>query len=349
LNDNSTKAIKTQVQLIKDGGYGFAEVVDAYMEEAPLVAEWDKLTTAPNVVVVPFFIADGLHSYQDIPVLLGMAEDEGKAASQSDVFRHNPYELRGRQIYYSSAIGTEALMADVILDQVAEYDLRHQAKQLESEFTSPQAQWLAGLISEDGLVIGEVCITPHDSGYRLTHREDAGRRELLESRGAAAAREQAWLDEAGEFRALKSAPTLRRGWSVTVSSKEELKLALDFLYPAAVGMAYAKTKGTLQPVPLREYLNRQTGMYRFAKNITDTQACEIVARICGGHQTCARRIVWLVREGLPLDGPAAPKLTASHGPVPLLCMEACPHMVSEARKVARQNHEASLAVPASPG
>ena len=35
LNDNSTKAIKTQVELIRDGGHGFAEVLDAYMEEAP--------------------------------------------------------------------------------------------------------------------------------------------------------------------------------------------------------------------------------------------------------------------------------------------------------------------------
>ena len=78
LNENSTKAIQDQVRLIREGGYGFAEVVDSYMEQAPLVAEWDQLTTSPNVVVVPFFIADGLHSYQDIPVLLGMMEETGR-------------------------------------------------------------------------------------------------------------------------------------------------------------------------------------------------------------------------------------------------------------------------------
>ena len=54
------------------------------------------LDSAPNVVVVPFFIADGLHSFQDIPVLLGIAADEGVAASQSDVFRNNPYHARER-------------------------------------------------------------------------------------------------------------------------------------------------------------------------------------------------------------------------------------------------------------
>ena len=122
LNENSTKAIKDQVALIRGMNCGFREVLDAYMEEPPLVADWATLTTAPNVIVVPFFIADGLHSYQDIPVLLGIAADEGVAASQSEVFRRNPYHARGRTLFYSSAIGTEGLMADVILDQVAAFD-----------------------------------------------------------------------------------------------------------------------------------------------------------------------------------------------------------------------------------
>ena len=121
LNENSTKAIQDQVKLIREGGHGFAEVVDAYMEEAPFVAEWDKLTTAPNVVVVPFFIADGLHSFQDIPVLLGIEQETGKALSQMDVFRHNPYRLRNRQLFYSGAIGTDSGFADVILDQVTTF------------------------------------------------------------------------------------------------------------------------------------------------------------------------------------------------------------------------------------
>src|SRR6188768_1076263 len=87
LNENSRKAIEQQVAYIRSGNHGFAEVVDAYMEEAPFIAKWPELTKAPHVVVVPFFIADGLHSYQDIPVLLGMESEPGAAASQSEVFR----------------------------------------------------------------------------------------------------------------------------------------------------------------------------------------------------------------------------------------------------------------------
>ena len=42
-------------------------VLNVYMEEPPLVSDWRKLTKTRNVVVVPFFISDGLHSYEDIP------------------------------------------------------------------------------------------------------------------------------------------------------------------------------------------------------------------------------------------------------------------------------------------
>jgi sirohydrochlorin cobaltochelatase len=125
LNQNSTKAIRDQVDLIAASDAGFAHVTDAYMEEQPFIAEWDKLAPTQHVIVVPFFISDGLHSYQDIPVLLGIEPEVGAAASQREVFRHNPHHLRGKTLYYSSAIGTERHIADVILDQVRDFDRTH--------------------------------------------------------------------------------------------------------------------------------------------------------------------------------------------------------------------------------
>ena len=125
LNTNSTKAIRDQADLIVASGAGYAKVLDAYMEEPPFIAEWDQMSPTPNVIVVPFFISDGLHSFQDIPVLLGIESEVGPAASQREVFRHNPHLLRGKTLYYSSAIGTERLLADVILDQVSDFDQLH--------------------------------------------------------------------------------------------------------------------------------------------------------------------------------------------------------------------------------
>lgn len=124
LNDNSAFAAKREVDRIRSLGL-YGEVFNTYMEEAPLVSDWDSYTTCPNVIVVPFFIADGLHSYQDIPVLLGIENDTGLAASQRDIFRQNPYNLRGRTLYYASAIGTEPLFGELIIDQAALFDQRH--------------------------------------------------------------------------------------------------------------------------------------------------------------------------------------------------------------------------------
>lgn len=116
LNDNSARAAKDQVAKIQAMGL-YGEVLAAYMEEPPLISDWPTFSQFPHVVVVPFFIADGLHSYEDIPVLLGIESQGGVAASQAEVFRRNPYALRNRQLYYASAIGTDPLIADVIIDQ----------------------------------------------------------------------------------------------------------------------------------------------------------------------------------------------------------------------------------------
>lgn len=128
LNDNSTKAIRDQVHNIAESDAGYAAVRDAFMEEQPFIADWHEMAPTPNVIVVPFFIADGLHSFQDIPVLLGIETDVGPAMSQRDVFRHNPHTLRGKTLYYTSAIGTERMLADVILDQVEDFDATHKCQ-----------------------------------------------------------------------------------------------------------------------------------------------------------------------------------------------------------------------------
>ena len=123
LNDNSAVAAKREVEAIQSLGV-YGEVMSAYMEEPPLIAKWAELSSKPNVIVVPFFIADGLHSYEDIPVLLGIVQESLGAASRNRnaVFARNPYELAGRKLFYASSIGTEPGFADVIVDQVIAFD-----------------------------------------------------------------------------------------------------------------------------------------------------------------------------------------------------------------------------------
>ena len=144
LNENSAVAAKREAERIRALGK-YATVLNVYMEEPPLVSDWRKLTKTDNVVVVPFFISDGLHSYEDIPVLLGIAarhsersgaksrnpialpqasimgsldfaRDDVKTATRS-VFRRNPYKIGGRSLFYAPSIGTDPGFADIILEQ----------------------------------------------------------------------------------------------------------------------------------------------------------------------------------------------------------------------------------------
>jgi sirohydrochlorin cobaltochelatase len=144
LNENSAVAAKREAEKIRALGR-YAAVLNVYMEEPPLVSDWKKLTKTRNVVVVPFFISDGLHSYEDIPRLLGIvhghperseakskdpaAESSGNFRGSLDsaqgdvtttmrsVFRRNPYAIENRSLFYAPSIGTDYGFADLIIDQ----------------------------------------------------------------------------------------------------------------------------------------------------------------------------------------------------------------------------------------
>jgi sirohydrochlorin cobaltochelatase len=120
-NENSAVAAKREAEAIRARGE-YAAVLNVYMEEAPLVSDWRGLTSTPNVVVVPFFISDGLHSYEDIPALLGIARRDGANNAPGEIFRGNPYRIGERLLYYAPSVGSEAGFAELILQQVEAFN-----------------------------------------------------------------------------------------------------------------------------------------------------------------------------------------------------------------------------------
>jgi sirohydrochlorin cobaltochelatase len=125
LNENSAVAAKREAEKIRSLGE-YAAVLNVYMEEPPLVSDWRKLTETANVVVVPFFISDGLHSYEDIPRLLGIVDAAPSPRSSHEgatrrrvheIFRHNPYTMNGRNLFYAPSIGTDPGFAHIIIEQ----------------------------------------------------------------------------------------------------------------------------------------------------------------------------------------------------------------------------------------
>jgi sirohydrochlorin cobaltochelatase len=119
-NVNSRKAIEHQVELIR-AQRTYAEVHAIFMEEEPRIPGCHLLAKTKNCVVVPFFISDGLHVVEDIPVLLGEPERTVKTrlAAGQPTWR-NPTEKHGKLFWYSSSVGTEPGLADVILERVME-------------------------------------------------------------------------------------------------------------------------------------------------------------------------------------------------------------------------------------
>lgn len=119
-NENSRKAIERQVELIRARGV-YAEVHAVFMEEDPRVGDCWRMAQVKHLVMVPFFISDGLHSYEDIPVMLGEPERvvQQRFKAGQPTWR-NPTEKHGRRLWYSASIGNEPRIADVILERVRE-------------------------------------------------------------------------------------------------------------------------------------------------------------------------------------------------------------------------------------
>ncbi len=119
-NENSRKAIEQQADLIR-GRNIYAETHPVFMEEEPRIQDCYRLAPTRNLIMVPFFISDGLHSYEDIPEMLGEPKRvvQERLKSGQPTWR-NPTEKQGKLVWYSPSIGSEPHIADVILERVKE-------------------------------------------------------------------------------------------------------------------------------------------------------------------------------------------------------------------------------------
>jgi sirohydrochlorin cobaltochelatase len=117
-NENSRISIRHQADLIRAQNL-YAGVHAVFLEEAPKVSECFYLAETRHIVVVPFFISEGMHTQEDIPVMLG---DSKRIVQQRLGMRQppwrNPTERNGKLIWYSSIVGTHPQVAEVILERV---------------------------------------------------------------------------------------------------------------------------------------------------------------------------------------------------------------------------------------
>lgn len=177
----------------------------------------------------------------------------------------------------------------------------------------------------DGRHFGQVLILPESSGgYRLCHAEDEGATGLQLYENPRAAREIAKLTGDGEYRPLKSAPNLRRGWALLAADAGDLVTAMNGLYPSAVVHWYLYREGSLDITNYRENAARQSGIYKRVQRLTD-QGVQNAAKACCEDAVCLKKTLWDVDEEIPLE------MNRGEGEIP--CPEPCSVFVSFARRV----------------
>ena len=210
---------------------------------------------------------------------------------------------------------------------------------------------------------GQILVQKSDrSAFVLSHRDDASLDRLQTYRDAKDAIEIAKHDDEGNYRPLKTAPNLRHGWRLELGTVEELRCALDYLYPSRLAVFAAWKGGYLKTTALRDTLDRQSGMYRVAAKISDQQINDLVADFCRSDGGCLRTILLKRDQGGAIPSTKLPKekfdpvydqasAACSRRPagdarasrseaatVPLLCQEACNLLVGECRKVVKNEN-----------
>jgi sirohydrochlorin cobaltochelatase len=208
----------------------------------------------------------------------------------------------------------------------------------------PLERALVAVLSENSR-FGQIFIQRTGSGgFVLCHRDDENARDLEILRKADDALEIARYDDAGNYRPLKTAPNLRHGWRMELVDLRELRRALDYFYPGRLAMRAAWRENCLSTTPLRETLDRQSGMYRIAAKILDEQIDDVVGNFCKSDGGCLRTILWKrdARGTIPSTRLPSEKFDPTHdqsgrgeNTIPLLCQEACNLLVAECRKVVK--------------
>jgi len=212
----------------------------------------------------------------------------------------------------------------------------------------PAEKALAAILS-DRTGFGELLIQSTNSGgFALCHRDDEQSQDLKVFRKAENAIEIARYDDAGKYRPLKTAPNLKHGWRLEVVDLPELRRALDYFYPGRLAILASRAENQLSTTPLRETLDRQSGMYRIAAKISDEQINEVVGEFCKSDGGCLRTILWKrdATNSAPSTKLAPEKFDPAHNQtgrsenaIPLLCQEACNLLVAQCRKAVRGDAE----------
>ncbi len=114
-NATQAKDLAGRIEILTNGIPSHA----VFIEEQPLISNWPAITTANNLIVLPFLIGGGLHEAADVPEMLGLdATDPLFDELSHDTPFIGPLDAHNRSIWCCRALGFEPTVSDLILDLV---------------------------------------------------------------------------------------------------------------------------------------------------------------------------------------------------------------------------------------
>jgi sirohydrochlorin cobaltochelatase len=267
-----------------------AEVIDAYLDDEPNIPSIYERTTAQNLVAVPFFLASGSHTTQDVPLALGIE------------YGGYPANVNGRDVYYTPPIGTDDVICDLIIELARDSGLPF-AEQPTNDVWSgfPQTGWdvFAGtwrdmLLHHEYFTFGQLQISanavqPIDSTQAIQlDNPVALRRHIREN----------------PFRSLTTSDDLPTDWIIRVDAPEQIAAIVETVYPGAIANWAANQWGEFQAETLATVIERQQGMFQSLATVDKTTIAHHVNSVCG---RCMRHPTWhegqTSRNSIPCSAP----------------------------------------------
>lgn len=293
-NPESRRATEGQVAQISASGLA-AEVQAVYLDDSPEIAEIYNLTTVPNLIAVPYFLAAGSHTTLDVPDELGVTELE------------TAQQVNGRTVYYTQPVGVDETLRTVILELAREAGASLREPHpvgVWSGFPSAGRETLIEKVQVQGVVrFGQLRLTASE----VSRWDDNAPLDTIEN--PTVLRERI---REKPFRSLPTADDLPGGWRVPITRPDILHAVVETVYPGAVADWVAYQAGKLQVNTFGQVIQRQTGNYRQLATMSLAQRSTIVQKICGG---CMRHPTWHDGES-PKDA--------------MPCPEPCNHWLSAA-------------------
>lgn len=174
------------------------------------------------------------------------------------------------------------------------------------------------------IIFAEVLVRKVAEGFDLRHAADRDV-STTELTSADQLRQIAQFTGDTQFRPLKTAPTLQRGWRFAARTTSELDGALQCLYPNGIVDWFAAQNPSPPVTHYRDFAARQSGMYRVTDLLSDEQVAHIARAGCH-ERFCLKQRLWTVK-GL------SPERTSAKSLIP--CLEPCAVLLEFARSAAR--------------